>query len=257
MRLLLARHGNTFGPQDTPVWVGGRDDLPLVEKGRQQAQDIALLLAAREITPVRIVAGPLQRTLEAAEIIAGHLKAERALQMDERLREIDYGQWAGKTTEEIIAETGPGPVEDWQHYSRWPADAGWQPHEDEVVSGILDLAWDLASEGHGEEDTVLCISSNGVLRYFLQLIEGEFERRIDLGEMKMATGALGQLSFDGEVFEVDFWNLRPEALDPTLFAEAEGAEVSAEEAPGFTVEHTADEAIIRIDSITGASGDDT
>ena len=38
MKLILARHGNTFGPQDKVTWVGSTNDLPLVEEGLAQAQ---------------------------------------------------------------------------------------------------------------------------------------------------------------------------------------------------------------------------
>ena len=33
MRLILARHGNTFEAGETPVWVGAREDLPLTARG--------------------------------------------------------------------------------------------------------------------------------------------------------------------------------------------------------------------------------
>ena len=57
MRLILARHGNTFGPGDTPVWVGAREDLPLTDKGRVQSIQFGLALKEAGITPARIIAG--------------------------------------------------------------------------------------------------------------------------------------------------------------------------------------------------------
>lgn len=57
-KILLARHGNTFGPGDTPVWVGAKEDLPLVESGEAQARALGEALAAAGLTPGRIVCGP-------------------------------------------------------------------------------------------------------------------------------------------------------------------------------------------------------
>lgn len=44
--LIIARHGNTFGPDDTPTRVGARTDLPLVESGIQQARLLGTHLRA-------------------------------------------------------------------------------------------------------------------------------------------------------------------------------------------------------------------
>jgi probable phosphoglycerate mutase len=38
MQLILSRHGNTFSPQDAVVWVGAKQDLPLVDSGVLQAK---------------------------------------------------------------------------------------------------------------------------------------------------------------------------------------------------------------------------
>ena len=51
MKVVLARHGNTFGPGDTPVWVGAREDYPLVEKGREQSTAIGTYLNRHSIVP--------------------------------------------------------------------------------------------------------------------------------------------------------------------------------------------------------------
>src|ERR1700753_2818491 len=96
-RLILARHGNTFNPEDVPVWVGARSDLPLVAKGLAQAAALAEALRKAEIVPAAMIAGPLQRTRRTAEIVAETLKIPaHAIRIDPRLREIDYGAWEGK-----------------------------------------------------------------------------------------------------------------------------------------------------------------
>ena len=54
MKLIIARHGNTFDPKDKVVWVGSRNDLPLVSKGVAQAHNLAKDLKNRELLPSKI-----------------------------------------------------------------------------------------------------------------------------------------------------------------------------------------------------------
>ena len=49
--LVIARHGNTFESGETPRRVGARTDLPLTEKGRQQAQAIGHYLKEHDLIP--------------------------------------------------------------------------------------------------------------------------------------------------------------------------------------------------------------
>ncbi len=106
MLLLLARHGNTFEAGDKVVWVGARTDLPLTARGRDQAAALATGLQPFGPRIGRIIAGPLKRTREHADITARGLQLEAPVSIDERLREIDYGLWEGKSTGEIEALGG-------------------------------------------------------------------------------------------------------------------------------------------------------
>ena len=49
--LIIARHGNTFGPGDTPTRVGARTDLPLVESGKAQAKALGLHFLENGLVP--------------------------------------------------------------------------------------------------------------------------------------------------------------------------------------------------------------
>ena len=68
--LLFARHGNTFGPGDKVVWVGRETDLPLVEKGLEQAAAAAEALRRTDLIPDAIYCASLQRTRRFAAIVA-------------------------------------------------------------------------------------------------------------------------------------------------------------------------------------------
>ena len=69
-QLLFARHGNTFGPGDKVVWVGRETDLPLVDKGLEQAAAAADALKRKGLIPDAIYCASLQRTRRFATIVA-------------------------------------------------------------------------------------------------------------------------------------------------------------------------------------------
>jgi len=84
-------------------WQGQRDPA-LSERGREQAQRLAVSLADAQLEA--IVASDLVRARETAAIVGGALGV--APHLDARLRERDLGYWSGLTSVEIIA--------------RWPRD---------------------------------------------------------------------------------------------------------------------------------------
>lgn len=130
MLLILARHGNTFGPDDTPVWVGANEDLDLVEKGLEQSREIGRGLVAAGIVPDRILAGPLKRTRTGAALAAEQCGFSGEIEIDECLREIDYGVWGGKSDAEIAERWSADAIEAWRNArSSPPVRAGRPPRK--------------------------------------------------------------------------------------------------------------------------------
>ncbi|WP_138511210.1 histidine phosphatase family protein [Maricaulis alexandrii] len=199
-RILLARHGNTFGPGDTPVWVGAKEDLPLVESGEAQARALGEALAEAGLTPSRIICGPLKRTRRAAGIVAELTGYSGSETIDERLKEIDYGSWGGKSNDEIIAEFGQEALDCWDKQHRRPPGADWSPSEAELEANALAAMTDAAAE-----DLTLVITSNGVLRYMYAALTGPE------AAAKVKTGHICAARFDGEAGERLFWNEKPGA----------------------------------------------
>src|SRR5450759_1290123 len=110
LTLILTRHGTT---PVGDVMLGGQLDVPLAPKGRIQAEALRDRVAGVRID--RIISSPMLRALETAQIIA----AGRPIEVDPRLRELDYGRWEGLTYAEIEAR-------DPELRARWesdPADA--------------------------------------------------------------------------------------------------------------------------------------
>jgi probable phosphoglycerate mutase len=90
----------------------------LTERGIAQAHAIGRLLAALpNAAAAHIVASPLGRARQTAEIICEHLDPAPKLGFDDRLRELSIGSWDGLTYSEI-ATRAPG-VFDGDGRSEW------------------------------------------------------------------------------------------------------------------------------------------
>ena len=200
-KILLARHGNTFGPGDKVVWVGAKEDLPLVEKGEQQAAALGEALRDAGLTPAHIICGPLKRTRRAAEIVSELTGFGGEIRIDERLREIDYGSWGGKSCDEIIAEFGAEAREEWDLHHRRPPSADWSPSEDTLRSNAL-ASMAAAAELDG---LTVVITSNGILRYMYNALTGPD------ADVKVKTGNTCAVDISGDGGSRLFWNEKPNA----------------------------------------------
>ena len=88
--IVFARHGET--PPNREGLLLGRADPPLTDRGRAQADALARRLGARGAT--RVVTSPLRRARDTASPIATAWGVP--VEVDERLIEIDYGEWEGQ-----------------------------------------------------------------------------------------------------------------------------------------------------------------
>lgn len=208
MRLLLARHGNTFAPGDKIVWAGSSNDLALVDKGLEQAHSAAEYLLSTKITPKAIYCSPLQRTKKFAEIIIEHLGLNYQPIVDARLNEIDYGEWTGLSDQEIIERFGEEELKKWSDLSQWPNKGSWGSTESAIREDVKSFVDELQSK-YSASDTIMAISSNGRLRYFLTLIDDEFEKRREEKRLKVKTGHLCELSLNNGSCTLSYWDKNP------------------------------------------------
>ncbi len=96
--LILIRHGET--PYNRDRRYQGHRDTPLTKKGKRQTKEIALRLKNDPLDA--IYSSDLKRTKYTAKAINRyHSLKIRALP---QLREIDFGDWEGKTHDEIQRE---------------------------------------------------------------------------------------------------------------------------------------------------------
>ena len=204
MKLLLARHGNTFEAGDTPYIVGRTENLPLTLEGEAQAVRLARFLHARDLIPTMIRCGELQRTRRMAAIIGDTLALPVPI-IDERLTELDYGDWSGLTTDQVRTTYGREEIDAWDHHGIMPEDRGWSPTEEELLEHISSFAGEAIKRG----GATLAVTSNGVLRFFARLIDGLFEELAAARGLKVSTGNVCCLEHDGTKWRLVFWNQKP------------------------------------------------
>jgi broad specificity phosphatase PhoE len=215
MLLLLARHGNTFEHDAKVVWVGARTDIPLTAKGRDQAAELGAALAPASDRIKRIISGPLKRTREHAIIAARELRFEKPIEIDERLREIDYGLWEGKSSEEIQALGGGSELKIWNEQGAWPKTPGWTPSDRTISENVTRISNGLAVR-LTEGDAALLVTSNGILKFFLKLVPGAFEGAAATGALKVSTGNCCGLRHEDSRWRIVFWNRRPSQVREEL-----------------------------------------
>lgn len=157
-RVVLWRHGQT-------EWnilnrFQGHSDIPLNDVGIYQAQHAARLLA--NMTPTKIISSDLKRAhataLELAKLV------NLPVLTDPNLREINGGQWEGKTGEENRAA-------DFANFVRWidgddsPAGQTGE-RRSEVASRVVDAITHALSDGD-EGQTLVVVTHGGAARCVL------------------------------------------------------------------------------------------
>ena len=203
MELIIARHGNTFSKGDKIVWVGRNEDLPLTLEGEAQAAGVAQELQG--VSLAAVYCAPLHRTRRFAEIITNLLGIPAPI-TEKRLTEIDYGVWGGKSDGEIIAAGGEGALKGWKEEGIWPEVGVWGSLKEEIRAAIHSFAKELTMN-YGVDDKVLIVSSNGCIRFFLELLD-VIPEEIALNHGKVKTGHLCSLSFNetDHSYTLNYWN---------------------------------------------------
>ena len=205
-RLLFARHGNTFDPGDKVVWVGRETDLPLVAKGLVQAAQLAAALERKGWIPDAIYCASLKRTRRTAEIVAETLGLPAPI-VDGRLDELDYGSWAGRSNDEILAADphAATAMDAWNQRDEWPEGAGWVSRKDQVLADLKSFADDRLAA----HQRPLVVSSNGTLRFLPRFLLSGNEHP---SSFKMRTGHLGIIERRNESMVLTGWDLPPETV---------------------------------------------
>ncbi|MDA8747343.1 histidine phosphatase family protein [Litoreibacter sp.] len=99
-KLYILRHGET--EWNVQGRMQGALDSPLTVKGQAQARAQCDILKRELCTDMQWVSSPMGRAVETAKIAMDGFDA--TLTIDARLREIEMGDWTGKTRVEILTK---------------------------------------------------------------------------------------------------------------------------------------------------------
>lgn len=102
MLIYFVRHGQTDWNK-AQRWQG-RSDVELNQTGRLQAKAVQAFFVEHNIKPSAVLSSPMRRALETAHGIASAF--EQDVLSEQAFREINLGDFEGKTTDELIAEYG-------------------------------------------------------------------------------------------------------------------------------------------------------
>ncbi len=201
--LIIARHGNTFGPSDTPTRVGARTDLPLVESGQEQARKIGKYLSENRLIPDAVYTSSLKRTIETADIAIKESGVSNPIYQLDIFNEVDYGPDENKTEDEVIARIGAQAIADWDEKAIVPD--GWIVDPDEIIQNWKKFEDQIRA--FDDNETVLVVTSNGIAR-FAPYITSDFEGFSAKHNIKLSTGALAILKYVDDAWVVQDWNLK-------------------------------------------------
>jgi probable phosphoglycerate mutase len=151
--IYLCRHGQTFHNREGRLQ--GRSESDLTPLGRAQAAAMGDLLfdLLRRDPPAdwRIVASPLRRARDTAEAIGARLGL--SVTTDERLVEIDVGEWSNRLREDVRGEN-PHLVGD----DAW----GFHAPGGETYEAMMARITDWLDEQVAEPERRLIVVSHGV-----------------------------------------------------------------------------------------------
>lgn len=151
MTVILLRHGRSTS--NTAHTLAGRTaGVELDEKGFSQAAALPERLAG---LPVRaLVRSPLLRCRLTLEPLAAALGLEPVI--DERLAEVDYGQWTGRELKELVKEPLWSVVQQQPSAAVFPEGEGLAQVQARAVAAIREHDRRLADQHGGDALWVAC-----------------------------------------------------------------------------------------------------
>jgi 2,3-bisphosphoglycerate-dependent phosphoglycerate mutase len=204
-RLLIARHGNTFGPGDIVRRVG-TTDLPLVQSGLLQGKNLGSHLKENHLIPDVIFTSKLQRAIQTAEEAQLTMQTQLPIETLSIFNEIDYGPDENQSEETVIARVGKAALTAWEANATVPT--GWKVDPEEIIQHWQNFAAKLTKEYAGK--TVLVVTSNGIAR-FSPYLTGDFIKFSAGHSIKISTGALCifENMHPSETWHCSKWNVKP------------------------------------------------
>jgi probable phosphomutase (TIGR03848 family) len=151
MTVILLRHGRSTS--NTAHTLAGRTEgVDLDDKGREQAEGIVERIGA---LPVKaIVRSPLLRCERTVAPLAAALGLEPVL--EDRLTEVDYGQWTGRTIGDLVKEPLWAVVQQQPSAAVFPEGEGLARVQARAVEAVREHDQRLAAEQGSDVLWVAC-----------------------------------------------------------------------------------------------------
>jgi probable phosphomutase (TIGR03848 family) len=151
MTVLLLRHGRSTS--NTAHTLAGRSEgVDLDDRGREQAAALVERLAE---LPIRaIVRSPLLRCERTVEPLAAALGIQPVV--DERIIEVDYGSWTGRTIGELVKEPLWAVVQQQPSAAVFPEGEGRAAGQARAVAAVREHDRRLADEHGGDALWIAC-----------------------------------------------------------------------------------------------------
>lgn len=204
-RLLIARHGNTFGSGDVVRRVG-TTDLPLVESGLKQGQLLGAYLKQHNLIPDVIFTSQLRRAVQTAEQAQQAMDTQLPIETLSIFNEIDYGPDENQPEDKVVARIGVEALKAWETAAKVPN--GWNVDPQEIINHWQDFGARLIQEHAGK--TILVVTSNGIAR-FAPYLTGDFAAFSAQHNIKISTGALCifENTPPSQTWDCVRWNIKP------------------------------------------------
>jgi probable phosphomutase (TIGR03848 family) len=158
MTVILLRHGRSTS--NTAHTLAGRSEgVELDDKGRQQATDLVDRLGE---LPIRaVVSSPLLRCRQTVEPLASALAVE--VSVDDRLAEVDYGEWTGRKLGDLVSEPLWAVVQAHPSAAVFPGGEGLAEVQTRAVAAVREHDAALA-EQHGGDALWLACTHGDVIK---------------------------------------------------------------------------------------------
>lgn len=204
-KLLIARHGNTFGPNDVARRVG-ITDLPLVDSGFLQGKKLGEYLKREQLLPDIIFTSELKRARQTAEEVIKVLSSSPVIKPLSIFNEIDYGPDENLPEAQVVARVGTQALQEWEGKAVVPN--GWKVNPQQIIADWQSFAQQIASNFMGK--TILVVTSNGIAR-FSPYLTGNFAAFCAQHRIKIATGAICIFKKQDSFAHWDCvgWNIKP------------------------------------------------
>ncbi|AJY48122.1 histidine phosphatase family protein [Martelella endophytica] len=165
MLIYVIRHGET--DWNAARRLQGQKDIPLNEKGRGQAAANGAALSeflGQEARAFDFVASPLSRTRETMERARAAMGLTPELyRTDDRLRELSFGDWEGRTLDEV-GRFSPELLEE-REKDKW----AFVPPGDDAESYEI-LSWRIGAWLKDVVGPTVCVCHGGVIRSLFRIV---------------------------------------------------------------------------------------